>query len=90
MKQVQIENRSSINAITLQQDMKNATSSSVFENIEENISTDFDINVGTPKKESFHDQKNENKDNINKLNDMNIKLSSNNNLPSKCKTINDN
>ena len=51
MKQVQIENRSSINAITLQQDMKNATSSSVFENIEENISTDFDINVGTPKKE---------------------------------------
>ena len=90
MKQVQIENKSSINAITLRQDMKNATSSSVFENIKENISTDFDINVDTPKKESFNDQKNENKDNINKLNDMNIKLSSNNNFPSKCKTINDN
>ena len=36
------------------------------------------------------DQKHQNKDNINKLNDLNIKLSSNNNFPNKCKTINDN
>ena len=54
------------------------------------ISTYFDINVDTPKKGSFNDQKNENKDNIDKLYDINIKLSSNNNFPNKCKTINDN
>ena len=35
-------------------------------------------------------KKNENEDNINKLNDINIKLSSNNNSPFKCKTNNDN
>ena len=66
IKQVQIENSSSINAIKLRQDIKNETSSSVFENIKENIFTDFDINVDTPKKESFNDQKNENKNNTNK------------------------
>ena len=66
MKKVQIENSSSINAIKLRQDIKNETSSSVFENIKENIFTDFDINVDTPKKESFNDQKNENKNNTNK------------------------
>ena len=87
MKQVQIENSSSINAIKLRQDIKNAISSSVFENIKENFFTDFDIRVDTPKKESFNDQKNENEDNINKLNDINIKLSSNNKFPSKCKTM---
>ena len=54
MKQVQIENCISINAIKLRQ---NATSSSIFENIKEYISTDFDINVDTPKKESFNDKK---------------------------------
>ena len=36
------------------------------------------------------DQKHQNKDNINKLNDLNVKHSSNNNFPNKCKTINDN
>ena len=87
MKQVQIENSSSINAIKLRQDIKNAISSSVFENIKEKIFTDFDIKVDTPKKKSFNDQKNENEDNINKLNDINIKLSSNNNFPNKCKTM---
>ena len=87
MKQVQIENSSSINAIKLRQDIKNAISSSVFENIKENFFTDFDIRVDTPKKESFNDQKNENEDNINKLNDINIKLSSNNKFPNKCKTM---
>ena len=66
MKKVQIENSSSINAIKLRQDIKNETSSSVFENIKENIFTDFDINVDTPKKESFNDQKNQNKNNTNK------------------------
>ena len=66
MKKVQIENSSSINAIKSRQDIKNETSSSVFENIKENIFTDFDINVDTPKKESFNDQKNENKNNTNK------------------------
>ena len=66
IKQVQIENSSSINAIKLRQDIKNETSSSVFENIKENIFTDFDIDVDTPKKESFNDQKNENKNNTNK------------------------
>ena len=50
MKQVQIENCISINAIKLRQ---NATSSSIFENIKEYISTDFDINVDTPKKVSM-------------------------------------
>ena len=90
MKQVQIEHCSSINAIKLRQDIKKATSSSVFEKIKENISTDFDINVDTPKKEIFNDQKNENKDNINKLNDINIKLSYNNNSPNKCKATNAN
>ena len=44
--------------------------------------------MDTPKKGSFINQKNEKKDNINKLNDLNIKLSSNNNFPNKCKTIN--
>ena len=83
MKQAQIENCSSINAIKLRQDIKNATSCSVFENIKENISTDFDVNVDTPKKKRFNDQKNESRDNINKLNDINIKLSSNNNSPNK-------
>ena len=57
MKQVQIENCSSVNAIKLQQDIKNATASSVFENIKENISTDFDIDVETPKKKSFNNKK---------------------------------
>ena len=90
MKQVQIEYCSSKNAIKLRQDIKNATSSSVFENIKENISTDFDINVDTPRKESFNGQKNESKDNINKLNDINTKLSSDNSFPNKCKTINGN
>ena len=66
MKKVQIETSSSINAIKLRQDIKNKTSSSVFENIKESISTDFDINVDTPKKESFNDQKNENNDNTSK------------------------
>ena len=51
---MQIENCISINAIKLWQ---NATSTSVFKNIKENISTDFDINVNTPKKESFNDKK---------------------------------
>ena len=90
MKQVQIENCSSVNAIKLQQDIKNATTSSVFENIKENISTDFDINVNTPKIKSLSDQKNVNQDNINKLDDINIKHSSHNNSPNKCKTNNDN
>ena len=36
------------------------------------------------------DQKHQNKDNINKLNDLNVKHSSNSNFPNKCKTINDN
>ena len=66
------------------QDIKNATSSSVFENTKGNISTDFNINVDTPKQESSNDQKNENKDNINKLNDINTKLSFNNNSSNKC------
>ena len=57
MKQVQIENCSSVNAIKLRQNIKNATASSVFENIKENISTDFDINVDKPKKKSLNDQK---------------------------------
>ena len=90
MKQVRIENCSSVNAIKLRQDIKNAAASSVFENIKENSSTDFDINVDTPKKKSLSDQKNENKDNINKLNDINIKISSNNNSPNKFKTNKDN
>ena len=51
---MQIENCISINAIKLWQ---KATSTSVFKNIKENISTDFDINVDTPKKESFNDKK---------------------------------
>ena len=55
MKQVQIKYCSSLNAIKLRQDIKNATVSSVFENMKENISTDFDINVDTPKKKSFND-----------------------------------
>ena len=42
------------------------------------------------RKKSFNDQKIENKDNINKLNDINIKLFFNNNFPNKCKTVNDN
>ena len=66
MKKVQIENSNSINAIKLRQDIKNETSSSVFENIKENIFTNFDINVDTPKKESFNDKKNENKDSTSK------------------------
>ena len=37
MKQVQIENCSSVNAIKLWQDIKNAAASSVFENSKENI-----------------------------------------------------
>ena len=90
MKQVQIEYCSFKNAVKLRQDIKNATSSSVFENIKESISTDFDINVDTPRKESFNGQKNESKDNINKLNDINAKLSSDNSFPNKCKTINGN
>ena len=57
MKQVQIENCSSVNAIKLRQNIKNATARSVFENIKENISIDFDINVDTPKKKSFNNQK---------------------------------
>ena len=80
MKQVQIKNCSSLNAIKLREDIKNATVSSVFENMKENISTDFDINVDTPKKKSFNDQKNESKDNFNKLNGINIKFSSNKTL----------
>ena len=32
-------------------------------------------------------KKNENKDNMNKLNDINLKLSSNKNFPNKCKTM---
>ena len=90
MKQVQIENCSSINAIKLRQDITNATATSVFENIKENISTDFDINVDKPKKKQFSDQKSKNKDNITKLNDINIKLSSNNNSPNKCNANNNN
>ena len=57
MEQVQIENCSSVNAIKLQKDIKNTTASSVFENIKENISTDFDIDVETPKKKSFNNKK---------------------------------
>ena len=57
MKQVQIENCSSVNAIKLRQNIKNATARSVFENIKENISIDFDINVDTPKKKSFNNKK---------------------------------
>ena len=57
MKQVQIENCSSVKAIKLQQDTKNATASFVFENIKENISTDFDIDVETPKKKGFNNKK---------------------------------
>ena len=89
MKKVQIENCSSMNAIKLQQNI-NVTSSSVFEKIKKNISTDFNINIDTPKKERFNHQKNENRDSINILNDINIKLSSNNNFLKKSKTINDN
>ena len=37
MKQMQVENSSSINAIKLWQDVKNATSSSVLENIKKKI-----------------------------------------------------
>ena len=41
MKKLQRENCSSMNAIKLQQNIKNARSSSVFEKIKKNISTDF-------------------------------------------------
>ena len=54
---MQIENCSYINAVKLRQDIRNAKASSVFENIKENISTDFYINVDTPKKKSLSDQK---------------------------------
>ena len=48
MKKLQRENCSSMNAIKLQQNIKNARSTSVFEKIKKNISTDFNINIDTP------------------------------------------
>ena len=48
MKKLQRENCSSMNAIKLQQNIKNVRSSSVFEKIKKNISTDFNINIDTP------------------------------------------